>query len=373
MSQGPERPPGRVAIVGGGLAGFVAYLTLLHGKLDPGDITVFADERDPAGPWRRRASSIRQQLMRSESDGHCLPRSFPGLAVRAARRQGVVPLALSICNRYHPTVDEFLDHVDDVRARCAWDQRVRLDRIGRVLGVAGGFRLDTHGVFRHVLLATGHPGLAVPPELAGDRRTVHAYEPHDYAAEVAIVGSGMAAATEWLNALSAGARVVSVRRHEPARRPLTVSRDLFSRRGLADYQATGATRRVEVLEQLLTPSYPAGREWDEPIERAEHEGRFRVAASVNGEAQVICATGFLNSVAHDPLIAALAHDHGVETRDRWLVLGNDCTVPSLTDDARTLSVTGVLAQWAYPAADTLVGMKYAARSFLRRVEACRTR
>ena len=70
--------------------------------------------------------------------------------------------------------------------------------------VDGGFELDGHGVFRHVLLATGHPGLSFPDELADDARVVHAYEPHDYAPRVAVVGAGMAAATEWLNALDAG-------------------------------------------------------------------------------------------------------------------------------------------------------------------------
>jgi hypothetical protein len=48
-------------------------------------------------------------------------------------------------------------------------------------------------------------------------------------------------------------------------------------------------------------------------------------------------------------------------------------VPSLTDGDRTLALAGVAAQWAYPAADTLVGAKYAARGFLRKVQACRTR
>ena len=48
---------------------------------------------------------------------------------------------------------------------------------------------------------------------------MHAYEPHGYARNVAVVGAGMAAATEWLNALAAGADVTSVRRREPARRP----------------------------------------------------------------------------------------------------------------------------------------------------------
>ena len=363
----------RVAIVGGGLAGFVAYLTLLFGRVEPDEITVFATERDPAGAWRRRADAIRQRQMRSESDGHCLPRSFPGLAVRAARRQGLTPLILSLCNRYHPTVDEFLEHVHEQRERSGWDARIQLRRVGRVRAVDGGFDIDGTHVFRHVLLAPGHPSLAVPAELAGDPRVVHAYEQHEYADEIAVVGAGMAAATEWLNALSAGARVVSVRRREPLRRPLNVPRDLFSRRGLARYHATGPAERSEILAELLAPSYPPGRAWDEPLERAARDGRFQVRAEVDGATQVICATGFSRGYDNDLLLAALVSDHELATHGAWIVLAPDCTVPSLTSAERTLALAGVPAQWAYPAADTIVGAKYAARSFLRRVQACPTR
>ena len=52
----------------------------------------------------------------------------------------------------------------------------------------------------------------------GDPRVVHAYEPHDYARDVTVIGAGLAAATEWVNALAAGATVISVRRSEPVRR-----------------------------------------------------------------------------------------------------------------------------------------------------------
>ena len=38
-----------------------------------------------------------------------------------------------------------------------------------------------------------------------------------------------------------------------------------------------------------------------------------------------------------------------------------------------LALTGAPAQWAFPAADTLVGMKVAARGFLRRVRTWRSR
>lgn len=364
----------RCAIVGGGLAGFVAYATLRHGGLEQDEIVVFGTERDPAGAWRRRAAAIRQRFMRSESDGHCLPRSFPGLAVREwRRRDDVNALVRSVRNRYHPTVGDFLDHVEELRGRTGWDECVRLARVERVRAVDGGFELDGAGTFAHVLVAPGHPGLALPEELAGDPRVVHAYEPHDYAGEVAVVGAGMAAATEWLNALAAGARVVSVRRREPERRPLNVPRSLFSKRGLSRFHRTEPGERVEFLRRLLAPSYPPGPAWDEPLARAAHEGRFAVAASPNGEAQIVCATGFKRGFRHDPLLACLVDDHSLETHATWIALAPDCTVPGLTDGSRTLSLAGAPAQWAYPAADTLVGAKYAARRFLRRVRACPTR
>ena len=372
-----------VAIVGGGLAGFVAYQTIRHGGFEPAQIVVFDPDPDPVGAWRQRAEAIRQQRMRSESDGHCHPSSFPGLAPREAIRRGnLTPLVQTVCNRYRPTVGEFLRHVDELRANSGWDESVQPTRVERVRAVDGGFELEAQtplatqcckARFRHVLLAPGHPGLALPAELAGDARVVHAYEPHGYARRVAVVGAGMAAATEWLNALAAGAEVTSVRRRDPLRRPLNLPRPLFSKRGLAGYHATAAPARAKLLTELSAPSYPPGPGWDEPVERAEREGRFRVAATLDGEEQVICATGFQRGFAPDPLLRRLVEEHGLETEGRWLVLAPDSTVPGLTDGGRTLSVAGVHGQWAYPAADTLVGMKYAARRFRNRVEACRTR
>ena len=192
-------------------------------------------------------------------------------------------------------------------------------------------------------------------------RVVHAYEPHEYADEVEVVGAGMAAATEWLNALAAGASVVSVRRREPVRRPLNLPRPLFTRRGLASFHGTARDERVGLLRAYSAPSYPPGRDWDEPLRTP----RFRVAAELNGAAQIICATGFRRGFAENPVLARLVSEHGLETADRWIVLAPDSTVPALTDETRTLALAGVHAQWAFPAADTLVGAKYAARGLLR--------
>jgi cation diffusion facilitator CzcD-associated flavoprotein CzcO len=361
------------AIVGGGLAGFVAYVTLRHGGIAPGEIAVFDADADPVGAWRTRAAAIRQRRMRSESDGHCYPRSFPGLAPREAlRRRSPTPLVQTVCNRYRPTVPEFLQHVEELRERCGWDDSFTPRRVTRIRAHRGGFAVDGE-IFGHVLVAPGHPGLSMPSELAADPRAVHAYEPHHYADRVAVVGAGMAAATEWLNALASGAEVVSVRRREPTRLPLNVPRPLFSKAGLASFHAAGRAERLELLTRLGEPSYPPGREWDEPLERARREGRFRVAESLDGEAQVVCATGFRKGFEHDALLEDLVREHDLETAGQWIVLAPDGTIPELTDGARTIALSGAPAQWAYPAADTLVGMKYVARRFLRRVKACRTR
>ena len=174
-----SRTAGTCAIVGGGLAGFTAYVTLRHGGLGPEEIVTFTTEENPAAAWSRCASAIRQQRMRSESDGHCAPTSFPGLAVRdAVRRRTPLPLLASVSGRYRPTVADFLAHVDELRLRTAWDSSVRRRRVERIRAVSGGFEVDGEGPIRHVLLALGHPGLNLPDDLREDPRVVHAYEPH---------------------------------------------------------------------------------------------------------------------------------------------------------------------------------------------------
>jgi cation diffusion facilitator CzcD-associated flavoprotein CzcO len=363
------QPARRCAVVGSGLAALAAYATLRHGGLGSDEIAVLGTHEDPTEVWRVRAAAIRQRQMRSESDGHLAASSFPGLAVKESQRTGSLrPLVATVANRYHPSVDAFLAHAEEVRERTGWSRSFTQRRVERIGVRDGGFDLDGEGPFAHVLVAIGHPGLARPNEYPN---AVHAYEPHEYASRVAVVGAGMAAATEWLNALAEGAEVVSIRRREPLRRPLNVPRPFFSKRGLAAYHLLSDEQRAAKLRELSAPSFPPGPAWDEPVAQAEREGRFRVEAVPNGAEQVICATGFKRGFGDDPLLARLVADHGLETFGRWIVLSNDSTVPSLTDDNRTLALAGVAAQWAFPAADTIAGAKFAARAYLRRI--CRTR
>lgn len=363
----------RCAIVGSGLAAIAGYATLRHGGIRQEDLTVFGTHEDPTAAWRERAAAIRQQRMRSESDGHVAASSFPGLAVRETLRQGTLkPMLQTATNRYHPLVEDFVRHTGRIVDESGWEQSFVQRRVERIRAVDCGFELDGEGPFEHVLVATGHPGLARIPD------AVHAYEPHEYASRVAIVGAGMAAATEWLNALAAGAEVISIRRREPLRRPLNVPRPYFSKRGLASFHGLRPDDRATKLHELAAPSFPAGPEWDRPLVSAASEGRLTILRRGSEEAQtwpsdlqVICATGFRKGYRHDPLLSDLVDSHALPTHEHWILLDPDSTIPTLTDETRTLALSGVAAQWAFPAADTIAGAKYAARAFLRRL--CRTR
>jgi cation diffusion facilitator CzcD-associated flavoprotein CzcO len=336
----------------------VAHTTLRAGGIPADEIVVFGDSADPAGPWRTRAMAIRQTHMRSESDGHPFARTFPGLAAReAARTLDPWPLLLSVANRYKPRVEVFLDAVERAREASGWDESFRPNRVESVTVHPHGLAVGMAGPYRHVLLALGHPGLAWPGPGPCDARYVHAYQPHEYASKVAVVGAGMAAATEWRNARAAGAEVVSIRRREPVLRPLNLPRPLFTKRGLDEYRRGD---RTAFLRAFSTPSYPRELHLDVPVAPAVPDDAKRV----------VCATGFLRGSAHDPLLARLVEEHELPTADGLLVLNDDATVPGLTDETRTLAVAGVHAQWAFPAADTLAGMRWVAHRFLRR---CRTR
>ena len=149
-----------------------------------------------------------------------------------------------------------------------------------------------------------------------------------------------------------------MRRREPTHRPLNVPRPYLSKRGLARFQRLADAERAALLHDLLAPSYPREAHVDVPV-----EGR------VNGADQVICATGFHRGWQHDPLLSRLVEEHDLATVNGWLALDRRAAVPSLSDAGRTLAVAGVAAQWAYPAADTLMGACYVAHGFARR---CRT-
>ena len=313
------------AIVGGGLGGFVAYTTLRYGGLEPDEIAVFGTDPDPAvdlprprgrDPAARDALGERRPLPgdarspASPSGRRC------GAAERpAARRLGLRPLPPD--GRGVPRARRGGAGADAAGTRASVGGAS--SRSARSTEASSS---TTQGVFPHVLLAPGHAGLAFPPGLEDDARVVHAYQPHEYADEVAVVGAGMAAATEWLNALAAGATVVSVRRREPARRPLNVERAATSRSaGSRGFRRTGRERARRAPARLRRALVPAGPDWDEPLAHAAAEGRFRVEPRAQrrgaGDLRDRLPPRLRRTTRCSPASCA---EHGLETAEGWIVL-----------------------------------------------------
>ena len=275
-------PP--VAVVGSGLAGFTAYQTLRRALAGPA--------RSPSSgrtPILRPRGGVRAAAIRQRRDALGERRALPARdlvpgprASRSVRRRRSPRPLLESVARPLPPDGRRVPRAR--RASCASGAAGTRASCGA--GSSGCARStaassSTAGRFRHVLLAPGHPGLNVPEELRDDPRVVHAYEPHDYAPTVTVVGAGLAAATEWLNALAAGAEVVSVRRREPVRRPLNVPRRVLlppRARGLPP--AAGRASGSSGFATLPAPSYPAGRAAGTSRSSAPpREGRFRVEQS----------------------------------------------------------------------------------------------
>ena len=177
-------------------------------------------------------------------------------------------------------------------------------------------------------VAPGHPGLAVPAELAGRP----ARRPRLRAARVRLArrrrrrrdGGGDRVAERARGRLRgrlgapprAGAAAAQRRPavlHASAASPASTPRRA---RGAPSSSAASASRRIR-------PAAPGTRRSRRPSARAASASRRRV----DGAEQVICATGFRRGFQHDPLLARLVEEHGLETEDRWIVLADDSTVP----------------------------------------------
>jgi len=377
---------------------------LRYRGLSPDDYAVFDDQAQPLAAWTESTVAIRQTAMRSESEGHLFPTDFPGFAlIDAIRNASVAPLVLSAVNRYHPDLRDILAHGLGLAAAGGMPERtvrVRVARIRREIDPEPHFALFDHAGSeleraRHVFLSLGHGPLrwpeacAEPEQRAGLTGVLfHAYEPKpDFDCSVMVIGSGMAAMTEWLNVLEAGGTVIAVRRgREIVEQPLSAPRHIFGGPWLDRYHALSAEDRMDVLRQNARGSFP-GRHWLGPLPAAERDGRLRkiVGTVVDVERHgdgvkvtlvgsdgsreklqvgaVIAATGFRPGWQEQEVLVNLVRDYSLETRGPYLALEDDCTIPGLSQPGSILSVAGVSAAWAYPGADSFSGLKYAARRF----------
>jgi hypothetical protein len=249
------------------------------------------------------------------------------------------------------------------------------------------------GRAKHVMLAIGHGSLSFPPALARARedpqlaeRMVQAYEAKAYAAggRYVVVGAGIAAVNEWVNAIDAGASVVSLlRNHFPDEQDLNTPRCLFEALGIDIFQGLRFDERIVFLGKVLKGTSPRRRSWVDSLSRARTEGRFdeqlgeidRIQAGpaglriqVTGRdgrdvgeldlTGVVAATGFNKSPLAAPLLRRMAQHYGIPVDGGRIVLRSNCGAPGLDLPESRLCTMGLLANSVVPHGDTIAGLKY---------------
>lgn len=410
-AQGRDLAIARAAIVGAGPAGLIAFAALRYRGLACSDVAVF-DDRPPMAVWTERTEAILQEEMRSESDGHLFPTDYPGFALLdSIRKRNPTPLILSALNRYHPSRQDIQRHGMAVVDHFGLQQCLRPARIARLTFTdepePHAMLRDASGVVvgraRHVLLGLGHGDLRWPEALADSSARArlgsaltHSYQRKTYRpGTYLVIGSGMAAAAEWKNILAAGGSVVALRRREDIlEQPLSAPRCYFSGPLLDRFQHLDREERAALLEATARGSYPARSVRRETLDDAVAGGRIRhrvgrlagvsrqdggmdvAIESSDGVSTcrvdgVIAATGFQSGWKAHPLLRDLVGDFALDTQGDFVVLNEDCTVPLPAGLGATVTLSGPLARWVFPPADSFAGMKYVARRFANTVFAAR--
>lgn len=400
-----------IAIIGDGVGALICYALLRHTGIPAAAITIYGDQPHPLTALANAAQAIRQSTMRSEGNGHLAPYEFPGLALRDAWYQrSLWPLVQSLFDIYNPSLNLLLTQGSMLVERTGFLQRkvcTRIEHIQRIPSAQTCFTLiNSNGQAldhaRHVILALGPAGLAWPDPVRPwlvHPCVVHAYTPHtvESGEHVVVLGSGMAAAHSWINALEAGAHVTAVHRHPLRRQRLNSSRCDFSTVGIEAYQRLHPEQRMAYLQTVGQGSFPRRWQWEWTWWHARRSGRLTTCRaellemqahtdpnseqlplilhlnnqSILPAARLICATGFnLHALAY-PLIRRLMATGGVSIKNGLLLVEDDFTLAPISHSESKCFVVGSLARWALPVANTFVGLKYAARRIAGQLRAYR--
>jgi hypothetical protein len=397
-----------IAVIGDGFGSLIVHATARYLGFTPEQIAVYGTSGSPIQTYAGFARNLGQTVLRSESESHFLPADWPTFAqLDAWARRSPRPLLRSIRRRYNPGLEEVMAEAQTVGRRLDWDGVRVPTRIGWVQRemtpephlVLFDEEARMVGRARHVMIALGHGPLAFPPVVARARevpglaeRIVQAYEPKAYVAggRYIVVGAGIASVNEWVNALDAGGKVVSLLRSPvPDEQDLNTPRCLFEAMGIDAYQGLDFDARIRFLGQILKGTSPHRRGWAEVVATGRSQGRFeeltgeidRIEAGpaglrvhVTGPAGtdmgsldvsgIVCGTGFNKSPLVLPLVRRLIQHYGVPVAHGKLKLRSNCGLPPLDMERSRVACMGLLANGIVPSGDTIAGLKYVGRRFV---------
>ena len=403
MNQQPHTSHKLVGIVGGGFGGLLTFIVLRWRGVLARDIVVFSPEGSPESSWVRFAHAIKQQDMRSESTGHFFPTDSPGLATIAALRGwSLKPIVLSWFDQYRPAVEVILKQARQLALQTGFWTTLKACRIERITKHGNEFYIydqdgELCGIVQHLVIAVGHGRRAIPAPVQkfwdkhpGDTRVVHAFDEKEYlpGATTLVIGDGLTAATEWSNVFERDSRVIGVSRLGFSfGQALNTPRRYFSKRGFGPYRELTPEQRLKTLRSATRGTIPNYSRWYRLFQDKQNtgdlklltgdvtsidpsgDGRLHVSIRLpDGHGvltvivdQVIAATGFLPTITN-PLLKSLCDEHNLSTFENVLEVDNRFRIPKLSNNESGAFVVGQAAAWVLPSADSLVGMRIAARA-----------
>ena len=397
-----------IAVVGDGFGSLFVYSTAVYLGFRPSQVTIFGTNDSPIDTYQQSAYNLGQTVLRSESESHFLPADWPTFAqLEAWSYKSPRPLVRSIRRKYNPPVPSILTQASIVQRMLGWNDSkmgVRVGWLQREASPAPHFVLfddDANylGRAKHVMLALGHGPLQFPPVLAQARtnpqladRIAQAYEAKAYApgGRYIVVGAGIAAVNEWVNALDIGASVISLLRSpEPEEQDLNAPRCLFEAYGIDAFAGLPFDERMEFLGKILKGTAPTRRSWTAKVAAGRAGGRFEqlmgeIDQAVPGPdgirvhikardgsdlgwldvTGIVASTGFQKSSLTLPLLRRLVEHYGIPVEAGRIPLQTNCGIPGLDQPQSRLCMMGLLANDVIPHGDTIAGLKYIARRFV---------
>jgi len=397
-----------IGVVGDGFGSLMVYTTAVYLGFRPGQVTIFGPNESPIDTYQQFAYDLGQTVLRSESESHFLPADWPTFAeLEAWSRKSLEPLTRSVSRKFNPPVRSILTQATVVQRMLGWPENkmnTGVAWIQRETAPVPHFVLYDEdakyiGRAKHVMLAIGHGPLSFPPVLANARsdpvmaeRIVQAYQAKAYATggRYIVVGAGIAAVNEWVNALDAGASVISLLRSpEPDEQDLNAPRCLFEAYGIDAFAGLPFDERLAFLGKILKGTAPTRREWAARVAKGRAEGRFEhlmgeidgVQSGIEGLqvhisrrdgtdlgsldiTGIVAATGFQKASLTIPVLRRLIEAYAIPVEAGRIVLATNCGVPGLDQPDSRLCVMGIMANDVIPHGDTIAGLKYIARRFV---------
>lgn len=406
----------KIAIIGGGPAGFGCYLESRVAGWGPEDMVVIDPNHHPIEEYIRKATRIGQDGLRSESADQFEIFDTLSYALSDSISHPLkAPQNLfgAAFHRYHADIAHVLERGKVVARKIGWYESLLQDFVERVERRPGSFALFNRegkqiAEAQHLFLGIGNGISREPPWFKEGKRRVpgRVADAYEFPAMtdirnqiegcvIAVGGAGLTGITRARQAVRAGAAHVQwLLRREPDFRPLNTDRKYFTLAGQVQLRSIAdPEERIHLIKDELRGTFPLGT-WKPFIDKAVREGRMSLqlcqpkevrAGQGTHPVDIVC--DFLNPETHQvlgegivsvdyfigcfgfakepdevPPLGQIMRDYHVGSIEGFPLIDEHYRISELSQRDSYCFLGGAYAQYISVAANTFRGGRQAGRS-----------